>query len=278
MPPHTFKSGWAGIDTTPDPQRYVRFMDRLRYHQDDDPAQYEPLFESLNPVAGEHILDVGCGTGGAVRAIARRVAGIGRVIGVDNSATMIVAAAQRAERLALPVEFRTADAGKLLFENDSFDACFSIGLMEVVPDPRAVLAEMVRVIRPGGRVFINTHDAGMMGLDSDHREATRKIINFACDHEANGWIGRQLFGLCFEAGLDHVRVAAWPWVTTDFNLAFDLWLNDFMAHAREAGAISATEAEAWIDDLKTRHAAGRFFLCQIGFTATATKPLRESSS
>jgi SAM-dependent methyltransferase len=247
-------------------------MDRLRYHQDDDPSQYEPLFESLKPRAEEHILDVGCGTGGAVRAVARRVLGIGRVVGVDNSATMIAAATERATGLALPIEFQTADAGALPFDNDSFDACFSIGLMEVVPDPRSALAEMVRVTRPGGRLFLNTHDAGMMGLDSGERETTRKIMDFVCDHEANGWIGRQLFGLCADAGLDHVRVAAWPWVTTDFNLAFDLWLGDFVSHAREAGAISATEAEAWIDDLKARHAAGRFFLCQIGFTATASKP------
>jgi SAM-dependent methyltransferase len=83
-----FKEGWMSVDGDADPRRYVRLMDMARGGRDGDPAQYRGVFDTLAVVEGERVLDVGCGTGGAVRALAATVGGVGRVVGLDVSRTM----------------------------------------------------------------------------------------------------------------------------------------------------------------------------------------------
>ncbi|MET0621956.1 MAG: hypothetical protein ABW250_03150, partial [Pyrinomonadaceae bacterium] len=67
-----FKSGWMSVDSGEDPYHYVRLMDMIRGGREDDPAQYRAVFDALGVAHGERVLDVGCGTGGAVRALATR--------------------------------------------------------------------------------------------------------------------------------------------------------------------------------------------------------------
>src|SRR5687767_7354432 len=110
------KTAWMTIDQSSDPESFVRFMDTLRSGKDDDPDQYRAVFELLGVSEGEQFLDVGCGTGGAVRALAPLVGESGRVVGVDNSATMIRESQKRSASVALPVEYQTADAHSLPFD------------------------------------------------------------------------------------------------------------------------------------------------------------------
>src|SRR5688572_26216385 len=155
------KIAWKTIDQSTDPDLFVRFMDTLRGGKDDDPDQYRAVFQLLSVHEGEKVLDVGCGTGGAVRALARQVGNSGVVVGVDYSATMINEALKRSAGLDLPVEYRKADAHSLPFDDNAFDACFSLRSFEILDDPRRALGEMVRVIRSGGRIFINGPDIDM---------------------------------------------------------------------------------------------------------------------
>src|SRR5687767_15023 len=171
------KTAWMTIDQSSDPDSFVRFMDTLRGGKDDDPEQYRAVFELLGVREGEHILDVGCGTGGAVRALAPLVGESGRVAGVDNSATTIKAAPQRSASLALPIEYQTADAHSLPFDDNAFDGSFSLRAFEILDDPQQALAEMVRVTCPGGRIFINGPDIDMWAIDATDRHLTRKIVD-----------------------------------------------------------------------------------------------------
>jgi len=98
---------------------------------------------------GDRVLDVATGTGDVAFAIQQ--AGAREVIGLDFSPEMIAAAKTKAVGRHAPVEFLIGDAMHLPFPDDSFDACtVSFGLRNM-PDYGAAIAEMTRVLRPGGR-------------------------------------------------------------------------------------------------------------------------------
>lgn len=105
-------------------------------------------------VAGERVLDCATGTGDLALAIKRRVGPSGEVIGTDYCAEMIAQAPAKAAAQNLAVRFEQADVLKLPYEDRSFDAAtIAFGIRNVV-DPGRGLAEMARVVRPGGRVVV----------------------------------------------------------------------------------------------------------------------------
>ncbi|WP_245884834.1 bifunctional demethylmenaquinone methyltransferase/2-methoxy-6-polyprenyl-1,4-benzoquinol methylase UbiE [Glaciihabitans tibetensis] len=102
---------------------------------------------AVAPQAGERILDIAAGTGTSSAALARSGA---RVVAVDFSAGMIAEGRKRHTN----IEFIEADAEKLPFGDDEFDAVtISFGLRNV-NNPKAALGEMYRVLKPGGRLVI----------------------------------------------------------------------------------------------------------------------------
>jgi ubiquinone/menaquinone biosynthesis C-methylase UbiE len=115
------------------------------------PAQSTLLaLARLSP--GERVLDIACGTGLVTFAAADGVGPGGTVVGTDLSDTMVAEAQTRARERRVDVRFERMDAEALAFPDGSFDAALcALGLM-YVPDPDKALAEMTRVVAPGGRV------------------------------------------------------------------------------------------------------------------------------
>lgn len=109
--------------------------------------------ETLEPMPGWRVLDVGCGTGPTSVELARRVAPDGWVLGVDIAPSMLEAASERAGREGIAgVEFRTADAQTYDFGADAFDAVFSQFGVMFFADPHAAFANLRRSLRDGGRL------------------------------------------------------------------------------------------------------------------------------
>ena len=104
---------------------------------------------------GEYVLDVGCGTGKTSAAFAKRRGC--RVVGVDLSPRMIEWAKETAKHQGVPdkVEFRTADARQLPFDDATFDAVICDSVLGFVPDKSNALREFMRVCKPGGYVGMN---------------------------------------------------------------------------------------------------------------------------
>ncbi len=105
---------------------------------------------------GEQVLDVGCGTGTLAMEVARRVGRAGRVAGVDPGTQQIARARAKAARRNLPIEFQTGMIEQLPFPDQSFDVVFSTLMMHHLPAPlkRQGLAEIARVLKPGGRLVM----------------------------------------------------------------------------------------------------------------------------
>jgi ubiquinone/menaquinone biosynthesis C-methylase UbiE len=251
-------------------------MDMIRGGREDDPERYRSVFDALGVGEGEEVLDVGCGTGGAARALAARFPGVGRVVGIDKSETMVAEAGARtaaaAPEAAARVEFRVADAHRLPFPEASFDAAYALGVFEIVGEPRVALSEMARVLRPGGRVVVNGPDVDAWTIDSVDREVTRKVLHYACDFETNGWVGRQLPAWCKELGLVDIVVAPVGLCITEFEPVYDLCLRVFAERAVAAGAVPAERVERWVEELRGRAREGLFFSTQMLFRVTARKP------
>lgn len=103
--------------------------------------------------SGDRVLDVACGPGNFSRDFAR-AAGEGLVVGIDASAPMLGVAVRDTE--AANVAYIRGDAGALPFRDGSFDAVCCFAALYLIEEPMAALAEIVRVLSPGGRVALLT--------------------------------------------------------------------------------------------------------------------------
>jgi ubiquinone/menaquinone biosynthesis C-methylase UbiE len=106
--------------------------------------------------SGETVLDVGCGTGTQALLARQRVGAAGRVVGIDPSAQMIARARRKAARRGLTAHFEVGAVERPPFPDRSFDVVLSTYMMHVLPDDlkRQGLAEITRVLKPGGRLIV----------------------------------------------------------------------------------------------------------------------------
>ena len=111
---------------------------------------------ALNLRPEQKILEVGVGTGIALEAYPRYV----QVVGIDPSQEMLEQAIGKSrENRWTHIELKRGDAQQLEFPDDSFDWVMNFHVMTVVPDPLRMMSEMVRVLKPGGRLVTVTHFA-----------------------------------------------------------------------------------------------------------------------
>jgi ubiquinone/menaquinone biosynthesis C-methylase UbiE len=109
----------------------------------------ESLCEAVDVNAGERVLDVAAGNGNASLAAARRFAD---VISTDYVPALLEQGRQRADADGLPMTFRVADAEALPFGDASFDVALSTFGVMFAPDQERAATELLRVVRPGGRI------------------------------------------------------------------------------------------------------------------------------
>jgi ubiquinone/menaquinone biosynthesis C-methylase UbiE len=148
---------FTNVDRSAGAELFVHHLDRIS-KMEQVQAYKRRTFDLLEVREGSSALDVGCGTGDDARALAERVGATGRVVGLDNSATMIEEARKRVEGLGLPVDYRVGDARRLDFPDASFDACRIDRVLHHLDDPQSAVAELVRVARPGARVVMHEPD------------------------------------------------------------------------------------------------------------------------
>ncbi len=264
-------TGFRDVDRAAHPEAFVKYLDAVTGVEAAQ-AYKRRSYGLLHLRPGHHVLDVGCGTGDDVRAMAERVHPNGRAIGIDNSEVMIAEAKKRSSGLDLRVEFRVAVASELPFEDGSFDATRSERLFQHLDDPNPTLDEMIRVTRSGGRVSVLDPDWETVVIDSPDRSVTRKILSASLDTHVNPWSGRQLFSLFHTAGLREIEVLPLTIPFLSFSFAEPvLELRKCVDTAVERRVTSRAEGLQWLRELEERDRAGRFFSSITGFGLFATK-------
>ncbi|MHB8970647.1 MAG: class I SAM-dependent methyltransferase [Pirellulaceae bacterium] len=158
------------LDYEPDVLRVFQTKSETKAFYDKIASVYDVLAEQserpmreagirfLAPGPGEHLLEIGFGTGHILAELAKAVGPTGRVTGIDISENMLVYAQNQltTEGLIDRVSLNCGDAEKLPYSDGSMDGvfmCFTLELFDT-PDIPTVLAECWRVLRPGGRVVV----------------------------------------------------------------------------------------------------------------------------
>lgn len=263
--------GMSEVDKQDDPRHIIAHLDAARAVASIQ-ALKRTTFELLRVAPGHHLLDVGCGTGEDVLALAALAGATGRAVGVDASNTLVAEAKARAEGSGANVEFRSGDVHVLDVDDASFDGVRAERVFQHLDDPRRALAEMVRVARRGARIVVVDPDWETFTVDAADARVTRAILNHGVDsYVRNGWIGRRLFGLFRQAGLDEVEITPFTEIETGHEqIVQTLRLAEHAERAREAGLVSAAEAEAWLDGLAEAGRTGRLFCSLTYFIASGT--------
>ena len=147
----------------PTPATNQSFYDRISHAYDliSDAGEHKARETgelALDIQAGEHVLEIGYGTGNSMIHLAEAVGDSGTVAGIDVSTGMQQVATKKltAKGFADRIDLRVGDARKLPYEDNSFDAVFASFTLELFPleDIPAVLEEVARVLKPGGRLGV----------------------------------------------------------------------------------------------------------------------------
>lgn len=262
-------TGFTTVDAAADPTYFIRLLEILNAN----PfvvALKRRMLDRLAPKPGQCVLDVGCGLGNDIRAIAGLVAPGGSAVGIDASEVMVAEARRRSEGLGLPVEFRLGDAAALEFDDASFDAVQADRVLIHMETPAEAMAEMARVTRPGGRVVIFDADAETIAIDGTDYQLARRMVGVIADGLRSGRIGRQLPALFRAAGLVEVDVV--PHTTVVDRACLQVVCHGALQAAADAGAIGTADVAHFWAGLEQAETEGRFFAAFGGFIATGVKP------
>jgi arsenite methyltransferase len=151
------------------------------YQTPDVLAQRARFHQLLSLRPGERVCDVGVGPGLLSFEMAQTVGEKGRAAGIDRSDAMLDMTRTRCSELDW-TDFRESDATKLPFEDESFDAVVSTQVYEYVPDMASALAEVHRVLRPGGRVLILDTDWDSVVWNTNDRARMQRVMLAWDDH------------------------------------------------------------------------------------------------
>lgn len=223
--------------------------------------------ERLELAPGMRVLEVGCGLGHDSEAMARLVGPGGEVVGTDISVTFVDGANARCAPLGLPLRFEVADVTALSYADDSFDAARIERTLQHLQAPERAVAELVRVVRPGGRIVAFEPDWDTMVFSAGDREVTRAYRTYATDRRyAQGDIARRVPALMRAAGCasvtcEGVCLTLSQFVTADYATGAGGTLQQMVA----AGLLEQASVTEWWRAQEEADANGCFV-----FTVTAT--------
>jgi SAM-dependent methyltransferase len=153
------------------------------------------MLDLAGPLEGRDVLDVGCGDGAYALAAARAGA---HVTGLDRSAAAVGAARARAEGEGLAVDLQVGDASALSFPAERFDVVLAVTVLCFVESPARAVAEMARVLRPGGVLVVG--ELGKWSAWAAWRRL-RSLFGPTIWREARFWSAGDLRSLVGDAGL-----------------------------------------------------------------------------
>jgi SAM-dependent methyltransferase len=255
-------------DATPFQKHLAILAQVVKEHKD-------RVIDLLKIQPGHRILDVGCGPGTDTIPFGQLVGSTGQVVGLDLSEAMITAANMRAHEAGVSgwVQHKCGDASSIPFQGRFFDACHAERVFMHLRNPEQVLAEMIRVTKPGGRIAVTDPDGATISFDTPEADIERRIVLFWAKRHNNGYAARRSYRLFRLAGLTEIRVEITPIVMTD--LALGLYLlkaDDVEKEAVEADAVTPAEVQRWRASLEQAAATDTFFGSWNNVTIVGRKP------
>jgi ubiquinone/menaquinone biosynthesis C-methylase UbiE len=237
----------------------ARGIERM-YSTPDVIGQRARFVQLVAPRPGERILDVGIGPGFLTYDLAPMVGERGLVAGVDSSAVMVELAKKRCEGRG-PCAFQLGDATELPFDAASFDAVTSTQVYEYVADMPRALAEVRRVLRPNGRVFILDTDWDSVVWNTTDAARMRRVMDAWDDHLHDPHLPAKLPALLERAGFAVTHVEVIPIVNAALHphcYSHGI-LGAIAGFAPGHRGVTSEEAKAWAAELRELGARGEYF-------------------
>jgi len=238
----------------------------------------EAYLSMLGDLAGQRVLDVGCGTGVATREIARRVGQGSLVVGVDPTPVFIeIAERLRQDEMLDSLRFEIGDGRSLAFPDGSFVVALAITVLSHLPEREQVLRELARVLRPGGRLLVVDGDYAANQLAHPDQATTQRIIAAWRERAVDDpHLARRLVSLIAASGFQveavrgHVHVEAGQVEeATSFMWQWSLFA---LNQALMAGAVSADEGVTWREELARMNAEGTLYGSVTYVSVLARRP------
>lgn len=229
--------------------------------------------EALAAQPGERILDVGCGPGFYLGEVLEQVGPDGQVDGVDASRPMLAMAARRnAEHPN--AAFHLGDATALPVETAGYDGAVCVQVLEYVSDVARALAELRRVVRPGGRVVLWDVDWSTVSWHSADPGRCARILAAWDEHLAHPALPRTLGSGLVAAGFVDITVTGHPFVARalDRDHYSGAILPLIEAFVPGRAGVDEAEAQAWAQEQRDLADRGEFFFACLQFCVQARRP------
>jgi len=233
----------------------------------------------LNLMGDQRLLDVGCGLGDAAVSLGHYLGSDGEVVGTDVSTEMIEAARTRARGATCRVRFSVGNALALDEQDDGFDAVRSERTLQWLSDPETAVAEMARVVRPGGLVSLIDTDWSTFELhvgDDDVTQRVRAAMQIERRRPSN--IGSRLASVARAAGLRPVTqtmaTQTWDGWDPDESRAPDgcFSMASLADDLVEAGRLQPGGREEFVSTVHSAAREGRFSMALTMFALVAAAP------
>lgn len=265
----TPRSGFSDVDSSPDPDAFVRFLDQRSatpFFIDNRAARLARL--QLAP--DSRVLEVGCGVGDFTRDLQSAVGASGRIVGLDFSAVMLATARARDARPT--PSYCLADASRLPFAPASFDALTAERVLFHLNDPASAVAEMARVARPGARVTLFEPDWATMAIAGGEPHVTSRIISLYVGRLATPRAAQNLPDMLRASGFDDVRVEPTDHVRTErSDESGGGGLRGVIVAGIASGALTRDEVATWSAAVREAEAAGAYRFSVRFLLVTALK-------
>ncbi|MBI5523441.1 MAG: methyltransferase domain-containing protein [Desulfarculus sp.] len=212
-------------------------------------------YQMMRLKPGQTVADLGCGLGFDLPELARRVRPGGRVVGLDASRRLLAQAREVAGGLE-GVELVQGDILALGFPANTFDAVRVDRTLQHVTDPRQAIAEMRRVLRPGGWLVAAEPDWGTFVIDCQDVATSDLVAQRWRQGFRNPHIGRGLGRMLREEGLGEVAVEGFILLAQGLeavDMVYDLCKTVEMLKEEEGR--ERERLAAWLEDLRRQDAS-----------------------
>jgi ubiquinone/menaquinone biosynthesis C-methylase UbiE len=262
--PHTAQAGvsaslppddWRHIDASEAGARATEYLDaaaaaiaaaRHRSHQllDVDP--------------GASVLDVGCGTGIALREIADLVGTDGTIVGLDPSTAMLEQTRARLAGVSARIHLIEGTATDTGLERDRFDAVRTERVLMHISQPREALAELARVTRPGGRIVVVEPDHRRLAVDTDVPDTWLGLVNAFSRLVPNISAGLRVLSDATALGLTVVAIEPMTHQFRSYRRFVEVYDLEIGRDAARQEGMADGDLDVLLDDLVIRDREGRF--------------------
>lgn len=178
--------------------------DRLEFQATIPQYSIKDEIKSLKLKSGDHVLDAGCGTGVLARELKETFKDI-TVEGLDYSEVRIAQAKKHNKNTHHKIHFFQDNIEQLSILDNTYDAVVSRYVLEHLPNPSVAIAELYRILKPGGQLYIIDFDGIFINLYSDNSRFNFLLEQIKAGFKSDLYIGRKLPSYFHNVGFKNIE-------------------------------------------------------------------------